>query len=369
MSLLVARPIRWLEPSLLASAVVLISVVHYLLDTQNIFFHELLRRLYYVPIVIAAMRFGLQGGLTLALLSSVLYLPHITLAWRGWPVFEVGQYGEIVLFNLIASVTGVMSDKLRDERNRYQRISEELADTCTRLETSLEARLKAERLSTVGEIAAGMAHDIRTPLASIHGCVEILAADFKAGHDKREFIEILQREIARVKNVVEAFLDFAQPEIPRFEEIDLSDLVRDVVTLIAPMRAARGARPIELDRPFHGALVAVDVNQLRRALMELLLVLLAFAPDADVALGTTADDASASLRITAAPVMQPLPPELFEPFAGQLGHGLSLPLVRRLVENQRGTIDVQRDQHRYEFMITLPAPVRARRTGSAAVGS
>jgi hypothetical protein len=71
--------------------VLVISALHYLASTHTILVHEILRRLYYVPIVIAATRFGIQGGLATSLLASALYLPHIVLAWSGWPVFEVGH--------------------------------------------------------------------------------------------------------------------------------------------------------------------------------------------------------------------------------------------------------------------------------------
>ena len=76
----VARVER-LEPAGLFSSVIVISGLHYLASTHIILVHEILRRFYYVPIVIAAIRYGARGGLAISLLSSALYLPHIILAW------------------------------------------------------------------------------------------------------------------------------------------------------------------------------------------------------------------------------------------------------------------------------------------------
>ena len=238
---------RWASPVGIVASVIVISALHYLASTHTILVHEILRRLYYVPIVIAAIRYGVQGGLATSLLATVLYLPHIVLAWSGWPVFEVGQYGEIVLFNVVGAVTGIMADRLRSERNRYRRASEELEIAYDQLKTSMDERVKAERMATVGRVAAGMAHEIRTPLSAILGCFEILSTDCPPDHPKHEFLAILKKEIARVESVVAAFLDFAQPALPSFQSIDLNDLARGAARLVTPTLTERAAGPIDVE--------------------------------------------------------------------------------------------------------------------------
>ena len=350
-----ARMQRWAEPAALISTVIVISGLHYLASTQHILVHEILKRLYYVPIVIAAIGYGAQGGLAISLLSSALYLPHIMLAWSNWPVFEAGQYGEIVLFNVVGAVTGVMADRLRSERNRYRLANEELKTAYEQLETSADERVKAERMATVGRVAAGMAHEIRTPLSAILGCFEILGSDYPDDHPKREFLEILKKEIARAETVVATFLDFAQPASPRFQSVDLNGLARSVGQLITATLAERSAPPLIVQLCSRSVPITVDAHQTQRALIELVLAGAALSPGGSVTLRTATHDSTASISLMVEPVDQGLPGDLFEPFNdGRVARGLTLPLVKRLVEHQGGTIKAARHNRHLEFVIEVP---------------
>ncbi|MBI2833005.1 MAG: sensor histidine kinase, partial [Acidobacteria bacterium] len=75
------------------AAVCAISLLHYGTSVHWILLHEIFKRLYYVPIVIAAVAYGTAAGLATSILASLLYLPHIVLDWRGLPVFAVERYG------------------------------------------------------------------------------------------------------------------------------------------------------------------------------------------------------------------------------------------------------------------------------------
>lgn len=346
---------RWASPLSIVASVIVISGLHYLASTHSILVHEILRRLYYVPIVIAAIRYGAQGGLAIAVLSSAMYLPHIVLDWNAWPVFEIGQYGEVVLFNVVGAVTGIMADRLRSERNRYRRASEELGLAYDQLKASMDERVKAERMATVGRVAAGMAHEIRTPLSAILGCFEILSSGCPPDHPKHEFLEILKKEIARVESVVAAFLDFAQLALPSFQTIDLNDLARAAARLVTPTLTERAARPIDVELASHSVPITVDAHQLQRALVDLLLVGSSLAPQGSIKLSTARRKSTARIRLVAEGVAQCLPGDLFEPFAvSDVPHGLTLPLVRRLIENQGGEVTVTRQDRWLEFVIELP---------------
>jgi len=238
---------------------------------------------------------------------------------------SVKGIANIVLFNVVGPVTGVMADRLRSERNRYRRASEELEIAYDQLKISMDERVKAERMATVGRVAAGMAHEIRTPLGAILGCFEILSTDRPPDHPKREFLGIVKKEIARVEGVVAAFLDFAQPAPPSFQFIDLNDLVRAARRLVTPTLAEHAAGPIDLALSSESVPITVDEQQLQRALIDLMLVGSSLAPQGSVKLSTRTQDSTATIRLVAEGVAQGLPADLFEPFGvGHVPHGLTL---------------------------------------------
>lgn len=236
-----------------------------------------------------------------------------------------------------------MADRLRSERNRYRRASEELELAYDQLKASMDDRVKAERMATVGRVAAGMAHEIRTPLGAILGCFEILSSDCPPDHPKHEFLGILKKEIARVESVVAAFLDFAQPALPSFHSIDLNDVARGAARLVTPTLTERATGPIDAELSSHSVPITADAHQLQRALIDLLLVGSSLAPTGSLKLSTAAQNSTATIRVVAEGVARGLPEDLFEPFGvGNIPHGLTLPLVRRLIENQGGNVTATR---------------------------
>lgn len=353
-------------------SVVLISVLHYLASTHFVLVHEILKRSYYVPIVVGAIHYGAQGGLATSLVASALYLPHIVMSWRAWPVFEVGQYGEIVLFNVVGAVTGVMADRLRSERNRYREASEELEEAYQRLEASTDQRIKAERMATVGRVAAGVAHEIRTPISAILGCFEILAGDYPAGHPKREFIDILKKEITKAETVVTTFLDLARPAPAIRRAVDLNEIAAAATRRFTSTHEDGRVASINMKLSPRTIPIAVDADQVERAVAELLMAGSALAPNGSMSLSSaTAAAEIAEIRVRADGLEQHLPRDVFEAFDDwHLARGLMLPLIRQLIENQGGTIRAEtHDSHLdvvIQFRISRAAAVSAALSHAAA---
>ena len=91
---------------------------------------------------------------------------------------------------------------------------------------------RADRLSALGELSAGMAHEIRNPLGSIKGAVEIMKDDYAPEEAKYEFIQILLKETDRLNQIVQEFLGFARPKNPEFQFVDLNEALGSVLTLV-----------------------------------------------------------------------------------------------------------------------------------------
>ncbi len=193
-----------------------ISVLHYVTPLSLPMLHDIYQRLYYIPIIMAAFWFGLRGGVGCALIVSVAYAPHLLFQWGEHIEMELEKYLEILLYNVVGGVTGLLSQRERMRAYQVQQTAlglersyEKLSTQSERI-TEMEGQLrKAERLSTIGELAAVLAHEIRNPLGSIQGTAEILKDDFQPGDRKYEFLEIMVKESKRLNNVVEDFLRLA----------------------------------------------------------------------------------------------------------------------------------------------------------------
>lgn len=347
---------RYLLPSILVALVGGISVLHYVTATQAIGLHEVFKRLYYVPIVIAAMNYGVRGGLAASLGASVLYLPHVAVDWRGWPAVEVERYAEVFLFNVVAILAGVLADRLRTERNRYRQTAAELRDAYAYLQVQSDERLRMDRLVTVGRLAAGLAHAIRNPLGGLLGCVEILEREFPAAHPRREFCTIARKEVKRLDGVVTEFLEFAEPAPPYTRPVDLEDLIHSVSRL-AQVSLMEQNITCHVDVPGHRVLVQADREQLQRALLTLILTGAADLKEQRIHLRLH-DGPRPSIVVTldGADPAWLCGDELFEPFPSNgRAHGLALATARRLVHNQGGRLRADQLPLGLQFVLDLPA--------------
>ena len=352
-----------LAPLGIVAAVLAISLLHYGTSVHSTLLHEIFKRLYYVPIVMAAVTYGPRGGLATSVLASLLFLPRIVIDWDGWPVFAVERYGELILFNVVALLTGVLAGRLRAERNRYRDVAAELQRAYCHLEARTDERLRVDRLVTVGRIASGIAHEIRNPLGSLLGCIEILESEFLPSHPKREFFAIARKEMRRLSAVVSEFLEFAEPAPPSSRPINLTDVLLSAARLARPGLAERGVT-IDLQTPAGGSFVAADAEQVQRALLNVLLWGTSELRDSRVALRVLDGDRPAVVldmhgmgaTFAGADVFNPFPP------SGR-GHGLALATARRLVENQHGALRAERADEGLRFVMELRAASPPRVTG------
>jgi two-component system sensor histidine kinase HydH len=227
---------RWLVPALLIAA---ISAAHYTASATTQLPHEIFRRLYYLPIILAAFSYGLRGGVAAALVTTAAYLPHALGHISHDPAAPIDKGLEVLLYNVVGVVTGLLVERERREKRDHQRTAESLRRTLEERE-ALEGELRRrERLAAVGQLSAGLAHEIRNPLGSIKGAAQILTGDLPTG-DRDRLLAILTEESGRLDRVLTDFLTFARPRPPELRPMDLAACVRDTVALLATEAAEHG---------------------------------------------------------------------------------------------------------------------------------
>ncbi|MCL4844844.1 MAG: DUF4118 domain-containing protein, partial [Bryobacteraceae bacterium] len=154
------RPtLNWRAIALVLAGIALTSAGHYLTPRDMRLWHGIFQRLYYLPVVYAAIAFGWIGGLAAAVAAALLYIPHIVMMWGHEQHYAMEQYAEIFMFLAVGIVTGVLSDRERKRRNELQITARKLSQVYRELQDTFEQVKRADRLSAIGQLAAGLAHE------------------------------------------------------------------------------------------------------------------------------------------------------------------------------------------------------------------
>ena len=170
---------KYESPDLVAFAAIgiglaAITYLHYSTAPSFIDLHAVYRYFYFLPIVYAALRFGYWGGLSAALLASILFAPHIIFKWGNFPGDSINDLLVVVVFLGVAIITGLTVDRLRASQEAQRQTAGELATSLHKLEEQGEDLRRAERLSALGSLAGGLAHQIRNPVGIIRASAQLL---------------------------------------------------------------------------------------------------------------------------------------------------------------------------------------------------
>lgn len=208
-----------------------------------------------------------------------------------------------------------------------------------------EVRLK-ENLATMGEMAAGMAHEIRNPLASISGSVQVLAEAEGLTEEEKRLMDIIVRESERLSGTLTEFLAYARP--PRFEpgEIDLRQVLEETATLLGHSSEVLPEHEISLRLPETPVMLFADPNQMKQITWNLARNALQAMPDGGRLEMSAARNGSGGVVMTfrdqGIGISGGEVHKVFEPFSGSFkrGSGLGLAIVYRIVKDYNGVIQV-----------------------------
>lgn len=203
---------------------------------------------------------------------------------------------------------------------------------------------RAERLAAVGRLAAGIAHEIRNPLAAISGSIELLAQSLQSDAQKenRELMSIVIREVERLDALVTDLLEFARPRGLETQRLDVAATMAEMLRVFENDKLLGGAHvELRADRPVW---IDADPSQLRQVVWNLLRNAAEAAPGQPITIEVGADGNIATLAVRDRG--PGIPPELrarvFEPFFStkETGTGLGLATVHRIVEEHKGAVEV-----------------------------
>jgi signal transduction histidine kinase len=347
-----------------AAGIAVASALHYLTSPSLILWHELFQRLYYLPIIYAAIFFGWRGGLVASLVSAVCYIPHILMAWHHMPEYAMNQYAEIIVFFLVGTVTGVLADRGRKQRTELELASEKLAKVNRELQDSFEQIKRADRLSAIGQLSASLAHEIRNPLASIDGAANLIESSQTSAEMRRGSLAIIHKEIQRLNRLLTNLLDFARPRKPEFQPVDPNRLIDAIINLAGHSAEQKGIT-LRKEVPVAVPSIECDPEQMKQVILNLAInAVQAMTGPGEVLLAARPLDSSVMISVCdqGPGVAEENLDKIFNPFftTKEAGTGLGLSVVHQIVTQHGGIVNADRNPHG-GMTISLVIPQQQRR--------
>ncbi|MBW2309825.1 MAG: PAS domain-containing protein [Deltaproteobacteria bacterium] len=243
-------------------------------------------------------------------------------------------------------------------------------DTTRLMEMEREVK-RMEGLAMLGELAAGVAHEIRNPLASISGSIQVLNDSLSKGqaHINKRLMEIVLREVDRLNHLVSDFLQFARPQRSEVEEFDLNQLIKETLYLFQTSQKWPQKLKVETNFREKPLVITSDPQQLKQVLWNVFLNACEAMPDGGtVRVSTERDTGSHGLKKAKGAVsikVEDTGPgidasvidDMFKPFstAKKNGSGLGLAIVKKIVENLGGEVSgYNLDREGAAIAIVLP---------------
>ncbi len=289
------------------------------------------------------------------LLEGARRLAHGDYAHRIY----LGTFDEI---DDLADTFNSMAEAVEHREERIRSHADELEE---KVEQRTGELLRAERQAAAGQLVAGIAHEIGTPLNLISGSAEQVLSAIDADRETEEDLRLIVAETQRIAKLVRDLQDFARPRPARHEGVDMAAVAEDVIRLLRGSASKAGVN-IELVSDLDTPNASADSMEVKQALLNLILNAIDASPrHGTVVVQIDGDGDDVRVRIVDEGIG--VPPEnkarIFEPFfttkRPHLGTGLGLAIVRRIVERHNGRIEVRSRRGKgTTFEMRIPREVR-----------
>jgi two-component system sensor histidine kinase PilS (NtrC family) len=272
--------------------------------------------------------------------------------------------GQILKKDGSTALLGMTASLLKDDTNFVRGIILIFQDITKLVEMEDQVRMK-ERLATVGSLAAGIAHEIRNPLASLSGSIQVLQGELDLHGDNKQLMDIVVRETDRLNTIIMEFLEYARLKNAQNDHIDLSPVLDETIMLLKNCKDFTGDIRITHQVDPH-VVIKGDSQRLRQVFWNLLInacqampqggeIMVTARPFPDVSEDT--DWCEITIADTGQGIAREDRDKIFNPFYTTKtgGTGLGLAIVYRIIEDHRGTITVDSVPGKgTQFSIRLP---------------
>ncbi|HUI67031.1 MAG TPA: ATP-binding protein [Nitrospirota bacterium] len=272
--------------------------------------------------------------------------------------------GPIVKKGGDTAILGTSVSLLKDDKNTVHGIILIFQDITKLVEMEEKVR-RQEQLAVVGSLAAGIAHEIRNPLASLSGSIQILQGELDLKGDDKHLMDIVVRETDRLNTIISEFLDYARPQTAHAEKILLFPLLEETITLLKNSRDFGEGLTIRAQVDPQ-VVIQGDAQRMRQVFWNLLINACQAMPDGgEITVSAMPMSRSGGdsgwceivIKDMGCGIAHEYLDKIFDPFftTKMGGTGLGLAIVERIIEDHGGIIDVESETGRgTKFRIRLP---------------
>jgi two-component system sensor histidine kinase HydH len=309
-----------------------------------------------LPVVTAAGTFGIVGTLVVTLLATGVLASY--LAFVDWSQWIVDLAVRAVFLAMVGNVANALAEDLRIQSGKHRRAAEQLAEANVQIGQAQEAVRRSDRLAALGQLSAGLAHELRNPLGTIKASSEMLDRTVGAENEvAREMAGFIASEVDRANSLITRFLQFARPLQLQLGTADLTRTLDRAIGMVE-----REAPSITIYRNYAPEIppFPFDAELLERVFYNLVLnAAQASAPGGTVTVKTRAADGAAEIAIIdrGSGIDPKHLDSIFNPFftTKPEGVGLGLAIVSKIVDEHGGKIAVESEPGKGSiFYVLLP---------------
>ena len=290
-------------------------------------------------------------GVSIGVLAYLIQRPMLELQEKV-ALISAGDLDVTVSFS-------TRNDEIGDLGRNFNHMMRQLRESRKEIETMHRTQMsRAEHLATLGELATGLAHEIRNPLAGIAGVIEIIGRDLPESSPARAMVGDVRLEINQINRILTDLLETARPHPPQMMKSNLNTTVEHAV-MLARQQVLTQPIKIEFHKATDLAEVEHDSDQIHQVVLNLLLNAVQSMLAGVVTVTVSAHDECAAVTVadTGRGMTEQQRAQIFRPFytTRSNGTGLGLSLVRRIIDEHYGRIDVQSEPgNGSTFEVLLP---------------
>jgi len=268
------------------------------------------------------------------------------------------HFYNLSIFMVTLLITGIIAFYVLIARSNYLLTTSALKDAEGKNRIIMEKMKQSERLSALGEFSAGIAHEIKNPLASIKNFTQLLPTEYGDPQFRREFIELVTHEVNRINRIVNDLLDYARPRKVTLRTTNISELIDET---LSSLKVTFDEHHITIEKDYtQTPPIETDPEQIRQVLLNLILNSVEAMPNGGsikFTIKKNEEEVEIGVNDNGRGISEETLKEIFNPFftTKEGGTGLGLSIVQRIVNEQGGRIEVASRQNQgTQFKLFLP---------------